>query len=116
MVSDFSEQRKRSRPDVPQEIFVVDVLTLNRLGTVVNLHEDGFMIIGAGNVKESCVYQLEFHLSKPVENVGTVPIGAECLWINETGSGNQYWAGFQIIDIAEDSAKIISKVVEQIHD
>lgn len=101
------EQRRRERKGVEQLIAVSDALLGEDVGQVVNIHEEGFMLIGSGQIRENCLYQLMMNLSQPIDNCKKISVGAECLWLKETDSGTQYWAGFQIIDIAEKDRALI---------
>ncbi len=110
----MTENRSKERVDVPQLVAVFDSLSDIELGTIVNLHEEGFLLIGSGVVGDNRVYQLRFEFSDPVDDVTNISIGAECLWTNETGSGDKIWAGFHIIDISESDKTIISHLIHQI--
>ena len=68
------------------------------------------MIIGGYEVRENCLYQLAFDLNYGDNQTQRVMLGAECLWVSETGSDEQCWAGFQIIDIADADFKVISSL------
>ncbi len=105
-----SELRRRERKEVDQYITVKDALLDTDIGQVVNLHEEGFMIIGDGQIREDCLYQLSMSLSKVIENCDYISVGAECLWLKETDTGTQYWAGFHIIDISDKDREIIAKL------
>ncbi|WP_045858117.1 hypothetical protein [Teredinibacter purpureus] len=110
------EHRGLKRAPVHQVILVRDVLHDVEVGRVVNLHEEGFMILGGDEVKENCLYQLQFTLSSEIDGVTCMNIGAECLWIRETVGDTRNWAGFHIVDIAGPDVDIISKLKNQIDD
>lgn len=105
-----NELRRRERKAVEQLIEVKDVLLDSDVGRVVNLHEEGFMLIGDGQIRENCLYQLNMALTEPVAETESISVGAECLWMKETDSGTQYWAGFQIIDISENDRDVIVQI------
>ncbi len=111
-MSNPSESRRRERKEVDQPIAVKDALLDAEVGQVVNIHEEGFMLIGSGKIRENCLYQLSMHLSKEVDSRSNISVGAECLWLKETDSGTQYWAGFHIIDISENDRDVITKLVQ----
>lgn len=107
-----SEQRRRERKEVDQTIAVKDALLNADVGQVVNIHEEGFMLIGSGQIRENCLYQFSICLSEAVQKKSKISVGAECLWLKETDSGTQYWAGFHIIDISESDRDIITELVQ----
>lgn len=106
-----TNQRRRERKGIEQLISVKDSLLDEDIGRVVNMHEDGFMLIGNGQIRENCLYQLSLKLSEPVETQDHLSVGAECLWLKETDSGTQYWAGFSIIDISEKDRNTLIQLV-----
>lgn len=108
------ESRRLARMSVQQVILVRDSLRDIEIGRVVNLHEEGFMLIGGSDVRENCLYQTRFILAEPVGDITELDIGAECLWVRETVGDDRNWAGFHIMDIAPDDVKIISLLKEQI--
>lgn len=105
-----SEKRTQIRIPVDDEICVRDTVSGAELGTLANIHDEGFMVISDGGLKEDHLYQVAFEI-----NSGRAPIqlGAECLWISETGTGDQVWAGFQIMDLSEDARAQIEKLMAQ---
>lgn len=106
--------RHMDRYKVNQHVLVVNSLCNQLLGNIVNIHEEGFMLIGNSvSISDRRIYQLMFQFSSPVLEKNKIALGAECLWVRET-SGEQYWAGFQIIDISTDDKKAIASLCAQI--
>lgn len=114
MLPNEKECRKHERSSVNQTILVKNVMLNKDIGHVANINEDGFMLIGDGEIMEESLYQLTFELSTPVDGVSEIAVGAECLWTKETDTCDQNWAGFHIIDIAERDVEIIRKLSSQI--
>lgn len=108
--SSNSDKRSQIRIPVDDEICVRDTVSGVELGTLANIHDEGFMVISDGGLKEDNLYQVSFEI-----NSGRAPInlGAECLWISETGTGDQVWAGFQIMDLSEDARLSIEQLMAQ---
>ncbi|WP_086930959.1 PilZ domain-containing protein [Agarilytica rhodophyticola] len=109
--SNDGDKRNKQRKSVDQHIKVTNTLQKVEIGSIVNLHEEGFMLIGDGQIRENCLYQLSFNFSDAVDGCDSLCLGAECLWIKETDSGTQYWSGFQIIDLSEKDKTTISKLI-----
>ena len=101
-------RRRIQRKPMQIPVIVFDVIRNLEIGRIVNIHEEGFMIIGDQEVRENCLYQLAFDLDYGEGQVQRIMVGAECLWISETSGDDQIWAGFQIIDIAEEDTKVLS--------
>lgn len=113
MLSSESDKRSQVRIPVDEEIFVRDTVSSLEMGTLANIHDEGFMVISDGGLKEDNLYQVVFELGS---GKGEINLGAECLWISETGTGDQVWAGFQIMDISEDAKQQIDKLLSHYAD
>lgn len=111
--SSGSEKRMQVRIPVDDEICVRDTVSGNELGTLANVHDAGFMVISDGGLKEDHLYQVAFEVGA---DQAPITLGAECLWISETGTGDQVWAGFQIMDIAEGARQKIAALMTQYQD
>lgn len=106
--------RHMERYKVNQRVLVVNSLRDQLLGNIANVHEEGFMLIGnSASLCDDSIYQLAFQFSSPVLGKYNIALGAECLWVRET-SGDQCWAGFQIIDISDDDKKTIVSLCAQL--
>jgi len=111
-VSHNQDQRAQVRIPVDEEIFVRDTVASKEIGTLANINSDGFMIISDGGLKEDNVYQVVFE--KELGSAGSeFSIGAECLWISETGTGDQVWAGFQIMECSEEARAQIEALITE---
>lgn len=113
MLPSHNEHRKKERKNLDCDISVKDIVLNKIIGQMVNLSEDGFMVIGDDLVRENCLYQLQFLLSGSPEGISELNVGAECLWRNESGSGTQFWSGFHIIDISDEDKHRISQLVNK---
>lgn len=105
-----SEKRMQVRIPVDDEICVRDTVSGVELGTLANVHDAGFMVISDGGLKEDHLYQVAFEIHSDEPGI---TLGAECLWISETGTGDQVWAGFQIMDISEDARRRVATLMAQ---
>lgn len=110
MIGSESDKRSQVRIPVDEEIFVRDTVTSLEMGTLANIHDEGFMVISDGGLKEDYLYQVVLDLGG---DKGEINLGAECLWISETGTGDQVWAGFQIMDVSEEGRQQIDSLLSQ---
>lgn len=106
-----SEMRKKVRVDVPGIVCVTDLHTNRRLGQLVNISEDGLMILVSEPVAENSVFQLALEFCNPSGDSTPLRIGVECLWCNKGNSDGQFWAGFYIIDISEPDQERIRRLL-----
>lgn len=107
------EKRSRERIYINGSVLVFDTMRDVELGKLVNLHEDGFLLISNEPIEEGSIYQLKFYPQPPIDGVSEVSVGAECLWLDETGSGEQVWAGFHIMDISSEGLTSIKDLTER---
>lgn len=95
-------QHSRHTPELQLEIF--DLHTEKRLGRVVDLSADGFMLFSDGPQVADTLLECRLVAARAVEGVSEVRLGADCLWSRPGADGQHCWAGFHIIDLAEDQA------------
>ena len=102
-----SELRRNVRLDVPGVICVTDRQANREFGRLVNISEEGLMILTSEAVPENGIFQLSLGFCNPTGGSDPINIGVECLWCNESNNDGQFWAGFYIIDIsAQDQERI----------
>ena len=97
------DNRGQKRIEVSEVIRVVDRQTGSTIGQLVNISEDGLMLMGAEPVPENSIYQLslEFAADSASAAGGPVMVGVESLWCHSSSDQAQHWSGFYIIDISE---------------
>lgn len=105
-----SQRRQLKRIHVAQDVVVKDMLRDLSLGKLVNIHREGFMLIGESFVKENRLYQLTFSAPNIFQSASEISIGAECLWLKETDDTDVRWAGFHIIDVNDEGLRAIDKL------
>jgi hypothetical protein len=104
------EQRRKPRVTVPDHVDVQDAHSGNTLGRLVNLSEDGLMLVGSACIGPGAVFQLRLALMKDNQRFELV-VGAESLWCQDANDSGAHWTGFQIIDISPEHREIIDSVV-----
>lgn len=91
---------KRRKGDYPTS--VVDTMTREPIGTVVDLSETGLMIMAPVALCADALFQCELHFPPGRGFDAPLSVGLHELWSRpEPGSG-QMLIGFRIIDIASD--------------
>ena len=97
----MQEQRLKPRVVIREDVTIEDVGAGLRLGKLVNLSDEGFLLLSQTNIQAQNVYQLM--LSSEAERP-SFSLGAECVWVNNTGNAG-IWAGFRIIDISKEAER-----------
>jgi hypothetical protein len=97
----FQEMRGHDRVEISEVIRVTDTQTGSVLGQLVNISEEGFMLLGTQAVPEDNIFQLSLEFQTEDSDAGPVLIGVESLWCHASSDQTQYWSGFYIIDISD---------------
>ncbi len=107
------EKRGQTRVAAKQKIAAYSAEDATLVGHVANFHDKGFMLISNFPLREDNVYRLRMEFSQLVAGREDISLGAECLWVRET-SGDQVWAGFTIIDIAQADRHLLAELAAQL--
>lgn len=102
-----ADGRSAPRNSVGQCIDVYDNTRDAYLGRIVNLHNQGLMVIGDQPFEEDCLYRLDLHLSEPVNERNSIQLGVDCLWVRNAEDNSKHWAGFSIIDASPQALEDI---------
>jgi hypothetical protein len=103
----FQENRSHDRVEVSEVIRVIDRQTGAELGRLVNISEEGFMLLGSQPVAENSILQLSLEFESGTDTASSILIGVESLWCHASSDQAQYWAGFYIIDISDEDLERI---------
>jgi len=105
-----SEMRRHVRMEVPGVVCVSDRQSKREFGRLVNISEEGLMILTSEPVSENAVFQLTLGFCDENGDSDPIDIGVESLWCKKGSNENQFWAGFYIIDISEQSLERIRRL------
>jgi hypothetical protein len=106
--------RKHPRFDLKQPLRVVDTLSGDDMGMLVNVSQEGMMLLGDKPIVSDGVYQVSIPLkSIPKEDI-SLSIGVECLWTNDADIEGKNWSGFRIIDISAHEQSMLNHMIEQL--
>ena len=104
----MDDRRQHSRHSAQLNIEVLDLHSGRRLGRVVDLSEDGFMLVSETPPEADSVWECRLVLDQPLEGIHEIRVGADCLWSRPAESGQNGWCGFHIIDLAEDQVAALA--------
>ncbi len=108
------ERRLHSRHNAEVQLEVFDLHTGQRLGRVVDLSADGFMLFSDTPLAADELVECRLVSEQPVEGVCEITLGADCLWSLPGADGQHCWAGFHIIDLAEDQAAALEVLLKHL--
>lgn len=110
----MDDRRQRSRHHAELQLEVFDLSNDQRLGRIVDLTNDGFMLFSETAVNADSVWDLRLVCAHPVEGISEMRLGADCLWSRPGANGQHCWSGFHIIDLADDQAAALAILLEHI--
>lgn len=110
----MDDRRQHSRHPSELQLEVFDLHSGQCLGRVVDISMDGFMLFSdtphpTDRVIECCLKSVQ-----TVEGIPEIKLGADCLWSRPGADGQHAWAGFHIIDLAEDQAAALAVLLERL--
>jgi hypothetical protein len=110
----MEERRLHSRHGTEMQLEVFDLNSGQRLGRIVDLSADGFMLFSDTPHSPDAVLQCRLVCAGGGEALQEVRLGADCLWSRPGADGQHCWAGFHIIDLAEDQAKALESLLARL--
>lgn len=106
-----NEKRRHVRIDITWPLKVIDTMSNESLGLMVNVSRDGMMLIGEKVVVDGAVYQVELHFGGDQDSL---KLGIECLWSSEADSEDKSWSGYRIIDMRQEDSGLLNALIDQI--
>ncbi|GAA5315709.1 MAG: hypothetical protein AseanaTS_09140 [Candidatus Pelagadaptatus aseana] len=111
---DTPHRRHLHRYELTCPVEVFDLNSGALLGSLVNIHEEGLLIVGTDAIAEDHVYQLVLRLPDTVKNIGEIRLGVDCLWVGDAQDATMRWSGCQIIDLSAEARDQIRQLIEQV--
>jgi len=108
------ERRAHSRHHAEVQLEVYELHTGQRLGRVVDLSADGFMLFSDNPLAADELLECRLVTEQGVDGVYEVTLGADCLWSRPGADGQHCWAGFHIIDLADDQAAALDVLLKHL--
>lgn len=111
-MNDERRLRDRQHPELQLEVF--DLHSNRRLGRVVDLSADGFMLFSDTLLTADELVECRLVSEQQIEEVNEIRLAADCLWSRPGADGQHCWAGFHIIDLAEDQAAALEILLQHL--
>lgn len=105
-------RRNKARRPTIQKILVVNAIENKPIGVVINIHNEGFMLLGSDDLRVGRLYQVEFRFDNAVDGKNNLKLGAQCLWCENAEISENSWLGFSIIDHSEKAAVLLNRLSE----
>lgn len=111
----MEERRQHHRHNTEQQLELLEQHSGLRLGRLVDLSQDGFMLFSEGPLSVDSVVECRLLLDKPIEGNRAIEFVADCLWSRPGADSQHCWAGFHIIDIAEDQCSTLHALLDRLN-
>lgn len=108
-MSTKKQRRRLTRYMVDAQIDVLNQMTGEVIGSVVDIHKEGLMLVGL--VEVDCIYMVRLVPLEQAHNVGDIELGIDCLWSSSLEQGESCWAGCRIIDASPEAAVKIERLL-----
>lgn len=110
----MKDRRQYSRHDTGLQLEVFDLNSQQRIGRVADLSIDGFMLCSEVPIQVDSIIECRLVPAPPLDSIGEISLGADCLW-SRPGDGEQHgWAGFHIIDIGDQQLAALERLLQHL--
>jgi len=111
----LANRRRLKRHQLSSDIHVVDKLQKQTVGKLVDIHQEGLLLLGTSLKLESS-HQISLILPSSVNLQSQFTLGVECLWCQSTDENNTlFWAGCSIIDKSDLASGCIQSLINMKH-
>ena len=108
------ERRLHDRHSTALDLEVFELHSHRRLGRVVDLSADGFMLFSDTPLAVDELVECRLVSEQVIAGVGEIQLVADCLWSRPGADGQHCWAGFHIIDLGEEQAAALEILLQQL--
>lgn len=116
MVKNRQEGEKKNLRQIDRRYLVFylrvfDGMSSKILGHLVDISEQGVMLISDSPLSANEDYRLRMHLPVPVKETAEILINATSRWCKPDTNPDFYLAGFQLHNLTADNRKIIRSLI-----
>jgi hypothetical protein len=107
----LTNRRQFKRHQLSAEIKIVDNLQKQAIGKLVDIHQEGLLLLGT-SFKIDSSHQVKLILPHSVNLQSEFILGIECLWCQKAYEDSTlFWAGCSIIDKSEFATGCIESLI-----
>ncbi|TRX76147.1 PilZ domain-containing protein [Pseudomonas mangiferae] len=108
----MEERRHHPRLATDLRLEVQDLDSGQRLGRVVDLTGEGFMLFGEGVSERDPTRHCRLALDESANPPPAVHLRVDCLWTRPSADGRHCWAGFQVVELTEPQAASLDTLLD----
>ncbi|MDA7687173.1 hypothetical protein N9Z31_01580 [Pseudomonadales bacterium] len=106
------EPRSIERHELGMPILIIDTLSGENIGSLVNITVNGILAICSQPMDVNRVYEVELQLPSKIDGQDSIAVTIDCLWVNQGQSQELNWAGCAIIDAGPLATKGIESLIK----
>ncbi len=107
----LANRRRLKRYRLYADIEIIDTLSNKRLGKLVDIHQEGLLLIGDA-LALNASHQIKLFLPSMVNLQREFQLGIECIWCHPSeGDDDLFWSGCGIIDKSDIASACITSLV-----
>ena len=106
------ERRQQERQTAEPHLDAFELHSGRNLGRVVDLSTEGFMLFSEELLNADSLWEFRLVPTQTIEGIEEIRLGADCLWQRPGADGQHCWAGFHIIDLAEEQAQALKRLLK----
>ena len=110
--SSAREMRKLVRKKVSGHVDVMDLNREETLGRLVNIHQEGLMVVGDVLLSPDSLYRVRLCPTSQFDGVEALDIDVDCLWVRDSADNGVNWSGFYIADIAAENKPKLQALID----
>ena len=104
--------RRLTRYVVDAHVEIVNTLTDEPFGSLVDIHHEGLMLMADNGVGPNTIYQVTLNPRGDAEVIGGIELGIDCLWVRDMAQEGRIWAGCRIIDMSDRASEQIQQLID----
>lgn len=110
----MEERRRHPRQTTQLQLELYERHSGTRLGRLADLSLDGFMLFSESPLTADQVVECRLQSAEPLVGLESIVFAADCLWSRPGADGQHCWAGYHIIDMAEDQTAALQRLLNHL--
>lgn len=108
----MKEKRKSTRAPAKDHFIVVDRESDTVIGRVLNMTEEGMMVVSKVSVETESRFHCRMALPEKIAGQNQVVFDVECKWCRKDDMSGMFEAGFQLHNVSEKDAHVIGLLLQ----
>ena len=106
-------ERHAARKQLIYYMRAFDKATEQQLGQVVDITEDGFMLVSHEPIEEDAKALVRIRLPKRIGGVDDLEINAVCRWCKRDSNPEFFRIGYEVLEIAPNDLAVVRTLIDE---